>query len=55
MDYLYKRSYDLSQLQKDIERKVMKKISAWRTTRKTIWNRCVFPSTNYRLYITYNI
>ncbi|XP_037715891.1 coiled-coil and C2 domain-containing protein 2A [Drosophila subpulchrella] len=43
LDYLYKRSYDLSQLQKDIERKVMKKISAWRTTRKTIWNRAFQP------------
>lgn len=38
-DYVYKLSYDLSQLQKHIERKIMKKISAWRTTRKTIWNR----------------
>lgn len=42
LDYMYKRSHDLNQLQKDIERKIMKKISAWRTTRKTIWNRLVF-------------
>ncbi|XP_034476742.1 coiled-coil and C2 domain-containing protein 2A [Drosophila innubila] len=39
LDYVYKLSYDLNQLQKHIERKIMKKISAWRTTRKTIWNR----------------
>ncbi|KAM8713526.1 hypothetical protein ACLKA7_013790 [Drosophila subpalustris] len=39
LDYVYKLSYDLTQLQKHIERKIMKKISAWRTTRKTIWNR----------------
>ncbi|XP_016994631.2 coiled-coil and C2 domain-containing protein 2A [Drosophila takahashii] len=43
LDYLYKRNYELSQLQKHIERKVMKKISAWRTTRKTIWNRAFQP------------
>lgn len=40
-NYAYKRSYHLSQLQKHIERKIMKKISAWRTTRKTLWNRWV--------------
>ncbi|KAH8299484.1 hypothetical protein KR044_001785 [Drosophila immigrans] len=39
LDYAYKRSYDLRQLQKQIERKIMKKIAAWRSTRKTIWNR----------------
>lgn len=43
LDYAYKRSYELSQLQKHIERKIMKKISAWRTTRKTIWNRAFQP------------
>ncbi|XP_030559947.1 coiled-coil and C2 domain-containing protein 2A [Drosophila novamexicana] len=43
LDYVYKRSYDLSQLQKHIERKIMKKISAWRTTRKTFWNRAFQP------------
>ncbi|XP_017125182.1 coiled-coil and C2 domain-containing protein 2A [Drosophila elegans] len=43
LDYVYKRSYELSQLQKHIERKIMKKISAWRTTRKTIWNRAFQP------------
>ncbi|XP_017094292.2 coiled-coil and C2 domain-containing protein 2A [Drosophila bipectinata] len=43
LDYMYKRSHDLTQLQKDIERKITKKISAWRTTRKTIWNRAFQP------------
>ncbi|EDV54926.2 uncharacterized protein Dere_GG21793 [Drosophila erecta] len=43
LDYAYKKSYELSQLQKHIERKIMKKISAWRTTRKTIWNRAFQP------------
>ncbi|XP_017049472.1 coiled-coil and C2 domain-containing protein 2A [Drosophila ficusphila] len=43
LDYMYKRSHELSQLQKHIERKIMKKISAWRTTRKTIWNRAFQP------------
>ncbi|KRG05027.1 uncharacterized protein Dmoj_GI20842, isoform B [Drosophila mojavensis] len=42
-NYAYKRSYHLSQLQKHIERKIMKKISAWRTTRKTLWNRAFQP------------
>ncbi|SPP75269.1 coiled-coil and C2 domain-containing protein 2A [Drosophila guanche] len=43
LDYAYKRSYELSQLQKNIERKIMKKISGWRTTRKTNWNRAFQP------------
>ncbi|KAH8375416.1 hypothetical protein KR200_001066 [Drosophila serrata] len=43
LDYMYKRSNDLSQLQKHIERKIMKKISSWRTTRKTVWNRAFQP------------
>ncbi|EDW74405.2 uncharacterized protein Dwil_GK21406 [Drosophila willistoni] len=43
LDYVYKKTYDLSQLQKRIERKIMKKISAWRATRKTIWNRAFQP------------
>ncbi|KAH8314556.1 hypothetical protein KR059_012669 [Drosophila kikkawai] len=43
LDYMYKRSNDLSQLQKHIERKIMKKISAWRSTRKTVWNRAFQP------------
>ncbi|KAH8400770.1 hypothetical protein KR009_000826 [Drosophila setifemur] len=43
LDYMYKRSYELTQLQKHIERKIMKKISVWRATRKTIWNRAFQP------------
>ncbi|XP_030387639.1 coiled-coil and C2 domain-containing protein 2A [Scaptodrosophila lebanonensis] len=43
LDYVFKRSYELRELQKQIERKVMKKISAWRATRKTIWNRVFQP------------
>ncbi|KAH8305950.1 hypothetical protein KR018_005944 [Drosophila ironensis] len=43
MDYRFKRSHELIQLQKQIERKVMKKISAWRTTRTTVWNRAFQP------------
>ncbi|XP_017835465.1 coiled-coil and C2 domain-containing protein 2A [Drosophila busckii] len=43
LDYVYKRSYELSELQKHIERKIMKKVSSWRSTRKTIWNRAFQP------------
>lgn len=39
LDYAYKRTYDLQQLKRHIENKIMKKISVWRSTRKTIWNR----------------
>lgn len=39
LDYAYKRTYDLHQLKKHIETKIMKKMSVWRSTRKTIWNR----------------
>lgn len=39
LDYTYKRTYDLHQLKKHIETKIMKKMSVWRSTRKTIWNR----------------
>uniref|UniRef100_A0A1B0DJC9 Uncharacterized protein n=1 Tax=Phlebotomus papatasi TaxID=29031 RepID=A0A1B0DJC9_PHLPP len=35
----YKRTYPVSDLQKVIEMKLMKKISQWRGHRKTIWNR----------------
>ncbi|XP_017148123.1 coiled-coil and C2 domain-containing protein 2A isoform X1 [Drosophila miranda] len=43
LDYTYKKSFELSQLQKNIERKIMKKIRAWRTTRKTNFNRAFLP------------
>lgn len=39
LDYNYRLSYNISELKNNIERKIMKKISAWRTMRKTIWNR----------------
>ncbi|KAH8369711.1 hypothetical protein KR093_000676 [Drosophila rubida] len=52
LDYAYKHSYDLRQLQKQIERKIMKKIAAWRSTRKTIWNRWVTSSLGYSLLTT---
>ncbi|XP_059610897.1 coiled-coil and C2 domain-containing protein 2A [Phlebotomus argentipes] len=35
----YKRTFPVSDLQKVIEMKLMKKISQWRGHRKTIWNR----------------
>lgn len=37
----YISSLDASDLQKTIEMKLIKKISSWRTHKKTIWNRLV--------------
>ncbi|XP_055386260.1 coiled-coil and C2 domain-containing protein 2A [Condylostylus longicornis] len=39
LNYKYSNSYNIFELRKNIERKIMKKISSWRSTRKTIWNR----------------
>ncbi|XP_065358269.1 coiled-coil and C2 domain-containing protein 2A [Calliphora vicina] len=41
--YKYRLSDNISELKYNIERKIMKKISAWRTMRKTIWNRAFQP------------
>lgn len=41
LDYKYRLSFNIGELKYNIERKIMKKISAWRTMRKTIWNRWV--------------
>lgn len=39
-----KRSLSVNDLQKTIERKLIKKISTWRSHRKTIWNRYISES-----------
>uniref|UniRef100_A0A1I8P3X0 C2 domain-containing protein n=1 Tax=Stomoxys calcitrans TaxID=35570 RepID=A0A1I8P3X0_STOCA len=41
--YKYHPSFSTVELRYNIERKIMKKISAWRTMRKTIWNRAFQP------------
>ncbi|XP_075153066.1 coiled-coil and C2 domain containing 2A isoform X2 [Haematobia irritans] len=41
--YKYRPSFSILELRHNIERKIMKKISAWRTMRKTIWNRAFQP------------
>ncbi|XP_053696405.1 coiled-coil and C2 domain-containing protein 2A [Sabethes cyaneus] len=40
-NFLYKTAFAVSDLQKTIERKIIKKIGVWRTHRRTIWNRYV--------------
>ncbi|XP_055855035.1 coiled-coil and C2 domain-containing protein 2A [Episyrphus balteatus] len=39
LNYVYMSSNNISELRKNIERKIMKKISAWRPMQKTVWNR----------------
>lgn len=39
LSYIFKNSFSTLELRKNIERKVMKKISTWRAMRKTVWNR----------------
>lgn len=41
LNYKYHNTHNISELRYNIERKIMKKISAWRAMRKTIWNRWV--------------
>ncbi|KAI8118640.1 Coiled-coil and C2 domain-containing protein 2A [Lucilia cuprina] len=43
LEYKYRLSNNVSELKYNIERKIMKKISAWRTMRKTIWSRAFQP------------
>lgn len=38
-DYVYRDPLKTSEIQTNIERKIMKKINAWRSMRKTTWNR----------------
>lgn len=39
MNFRFERSFDSRDLQKTIQAKIIKKISSWRSHRKTIWNR----------------
>ncbi|XP_062546525.1 coiled-coil and C2 domain-containing protein 2A [Armigeres subalbatus] len=48
-NFLYKNSLNVRDLQKTIERKIMKKIAFWRTHRKTIWNRYISDQLRYAL------
>ncbi|XP_065088356.1 coiled-coil and C2 domain-containing protein 2A [Ochlerotatus camptorhynchus] len=48
-NFLYKNSLSVRDLQKTIERKIMKKIAVWRTHRKTIWNRYISDQLKYAL------
>ncbi|XP_073826969.1 coiled-coil and C2 domain containing 2A [Musca autumnalis] len=41
--YKYRASFSTAELKYNIERKIMKKISSWRTMRKTVWNRAFQP------------
>ncbi|XP_061391395.1 coiled-coil and C2 domain-containing protein 2A-like, partial [Musca vetustissima] len=41
--YKYRSSSSIGELKYNIERKIMKKISSWRTMRKTVWNRAFQP------------
>ncbi|XP_058980735.1 coiled-coil and C2 domain-containing protein 2A [Musca domestica] len=41
--YKYRLSSSIGELKYNIERKIMKKISSWRTMRKTVWNRAFQP------------
>ncbi|KAM7352847.1 coiled-coil and C2 domain containing 2A isoform 2-T2 [Cochliomyia hominivorax] len=43
LDYKYRLPFNIGELKYNIERKIMKKISSWRTMRKTIWNRAFQP------------
>ncbi|XP_055638462.1 coiled-coil and C2 domain-containing protein 2A isoform X2 [Toxorhynchites rutilus septentrionalis] len=47
--YLYRNALSVRDLQKTIERKIFKKIAAWRTHRKTIWNRYISEQLKYVL------
>lgn len=38
-DYIYRDPLKATEIQKNIERKIMKKINSWRSMRKTVWNR----------------
>lgn len=42
LNFRYQLSYGTGDLQKLIQSKIVKKISAWRSHRKTVWNRFIF-------------
>ncbi|XP_055907018.1 coiled-coil and C2 domain-containing protein 2A [Eupeodes corollae] len=50
LNYTYLNSNTISELRKNIERKIMKKISAWRPMQKTIWNRA-FQNSMLRILV----
>lgn len=41
LSFRFERSFDIRDLQRTIQAKVVKKINSWRSHRKTIWNRFV--------------
>ncbi|XP_039444394.1 coiled-coil and C2 domain-containing protein 2A [Culex pipiens pallens] len=47
--FLYKSALGVRDLQRTIERKIIKKIGTWRTHRKTIWNRYISDQLRYAL------
>ncbi|XP_058815974.1 coiled-coil and C2 domain-containing protein 2A-like [Topomyia yanbarensis] len=47
--YVYKNALNVRDLQKTIEKKIVKKIAIWRTHRKTIWNRYISDQLAYAL------
>ncbi|XP_055540929.1 coiled-coil and C2 domain-containing protein 2A [Wyeomyia smithii] len=48
-NFLYKTALSVSDLQRTIERKIMKKVGVWRTHRKTIWNRYISEQLHHAL------
>lgn len=48
-NFLYRNPLNVRDLQKTIERKIMKKIAFWRTHRKTVWNRYISDQLRYAL------
>lgn len=50
LNYVYRPSLDIGDVQRVIELKIVKKINSWRTNRKTVWNR--FMNENLREILT---
>ncbi|XP_055593663.1 coiled-coil and C2 domain-containing protein 2A [Uranotaenia lowii] len=48
-NFIYRNPLSVRDLQKTIERKIIKKIGIWRTHRKTVWNRYISDQLRYAL------